>query len=636
MGELQASLDAYLGEQLGFDELRSQWIRTLAASPEICGSAVRLLYQQQSEQSLSADQALVLKRIVEAAFRGGPEDATLEFESSATTAPLRPTARTPASKSKSKTRINPQFRLGPGDILQDRFVLGAELGRGGIGVVFMAFDRSSPSTRDTPDRVAVKVLRPDYQADEKLCAALEAEARHAPMLVHPNIVRIFDFYKECETRFLIMELVEGETLRSLMSRFQPGVPPRRESMNIVDGMCRGLAHAHQCGITHGDFKPGNVIVTRGDVPRILDFGLAPGATTEKRPNDVKLLDKAGSPPRAMTPAYASCRHLEGGTPGFPDDVYSLSCVIYELLQGRHPYDKQSALAARELDLQPARIEGLSEHQWRTLATGLKPAEEDRTVTVRNLQNAFDIMPPIRPLRIPEERAIPVSSDSRSKGRAILYATLSICAAVVLLYIFGPLDNIESIRSLLPAQGEPVIAPVRVEEPVSAVEEATSLPAADTEFSAETESIEAVAAVRVEEEAPVAETAGAVVAADEIDTAELADAAGFSLDAAEYFVNESATALSATIRRQGDLSRPTRVEWRTISDSAEPDLDYADLGPVVVNFAAGESSQTLFIPIVSDTLDEGYEYFRIALRQLDDSTIPDKPYAAIVTIIDDDG
>ncbi len=123
--------------------------------------------------------------------------------------------------------------------------------------------------------------------------------------------------------------------------------------------------------------------------------------------------------QAVTPAYASCNRLEGRAPTFSDDVYSLSCVIYELLSGRHPYDRKSALAARALNLEPARIDDLTDIEWRTLANGLRLDKDERSTQVHDLQVAFSPIIALHPARnaVKSPRHEPVATPPAPKQPA---------------------------------------------------------------------------------------------------------------------------------------------------------------------------------------------------------------------------
>lgn len=379
--DLQQSLDAYYDKRLAFDQLRTQWIIALAENPQMCSDAVRLLYQQSPSPQLTEDHTLSLKRIIEAAEHDGPEDWTVVFENE--------------QDASADGESLPAVKLLPGHILKNRFVLEEKLGSGGVGIVFRAHDRLLQRAAAGPAKIALKVLREEFRTNPEQLDALQREAGHAQGLSHPNIVRVYDLHEDRGTYFLTMELLKGELLRTLLARLARAPLSRERTLRIITGMCRGLAHAHEHGLVHADFKPGNVILTAGDEPKILDFGLAQVAAPFGKTRNGSAPDSSKSP-RAVTPAYASCNRLEGGPPSFSDDVYSLSCVIYELLSGRHPYDRKSALVARAMNLRPSRIEHLTDLQWRTLATGLKPSREHRSTQVHDLQVAFSPLVALRP------------------------------------------------------------------------------------------------------------------------------------------------------------------------------------------------------------------------------------------------
>jgi serine/threonine protein kinase len=269
-------------------------------------------------------------------------------------------------------------------------------------------------------------------------------------------------------------------LRAVFSRLQPEVVPRDKAMRIIAGMCRGLAHAHGRGLAHADFKPGNVILTAGDEPKILDFGLSQAAAPSGRTGDVSI-KPAGESLRAITPAYASCNRLEGGAPGFSDDVYSLSCVIYELLAGHHPYDRKSALVARELNLKPDRIDGLTEIQWRTLATGLRPLRDARTTEVYDLLDAFTAPTPARALSVPVEKKKGREKPDVSPLIRVVAATVLIAAIVMLGFELVPSKYPEVS---LDAEGGAGTAIAESASPrPTAVNEKAALQAADDQLSA---------------------------------------------------------------------------------------------------------------------------------------------------------
>jgi serine/threonine protein kinase len=274
-----------------------------------------------------------------------------------------------------------------GDTLGGRFELKERLGAGGIGVVYKAVDRLRYLANERPAEIAVKILREEFSANPAFRDSLQNEALKAQGFSHPNIVRIHDFHPDSPVSFLTMELLHGQTLSTVFSRQHPETIPIDRVMRIISGMCRGLAYVHASGVVHGDFKPGNVFLTSGDKPKIMDFGLA--GFIPRNGNKVSAHHKPASvAPRAVTPAYASCNRLEGGVLEFSDDVYSLCCVIYELLAGRHPFDRKSALVAHELGIKADRIKALTDVQWLALSTGLSVPTADRNFGIADLHAVF--------------------------------------------------------------------------------------------------------------------------------------------------------------------------------------------------------------------------------------------------------
>jgi serine/threonine protein kinase len=153
-------------------------------------------------------------------------------------------------------------------------------------------------------------------------------------------------------------------------------------------MSQGLAYAHKKGIVHSDFKPGNVFLTDDGNAKILDFGISRVATQpDKRSQDATIFDagKFG----ALTPPYASCEMLEKANPDPRDDIYALACVSYELLAGKHPFNKITATVARNKRMKPARIKGLNKNQWKGLLHGLAFKRTARIPTVDRFLQDID-------------------------------------------------------------------------------------------------------------------------------------------------------------------------------------------------------------------------------------------------------
>ena len=267
-------------------------------------------------------------------------------------------------------------------ILKQRFVLEERVGSGGMGSVFRAKDLRKVEARDNNPHIAVKVLNNDFRQHPEAFIALEREASKSQTLRHSNIVSIFDFDKDGEIPFITMELLEGHELAELLQTYPAGLPPEL-AWNVIEGMVKGLAHAHEQGVVHADFKPGNVYVTDRQDTKILDFGIARAMRMNGTAEDTDF-----DPARlaALTPAYASREMLNGDNPEPRDDLYSLGVVIYLTLTGHHPYGRVPAHEAVKEGLSPVRIKGLSRRRWQVLEKCLAFNRQDRP---RNAEDVYD-------------------------------------------------------------------------------------------------------------------------------------------------------------------------------------------------------------------------------------------------------
>jgi serine/threonine protein kinase len=270
-------------------------------------------------------------------------------------------------------------------ILKQRFVLEELLGSGGMGSVFRARDLRKVEAGDRRPCVAIKVLNNDFRAHPEAFVALQREATRSQALAHPNIVSIFDFDKDGELPFIIMELLEGQELAEVLRTFPTGLPDDA-ARTIIGSVCAALAYAHGRGLVHADLKPGNIFVGPGYQAKLLDFGLARAVASGRLATEAALFerDRLG----ALTPAYASPERLRGELPGPADDIFALGLVIYQVLTGRHPFDRLRADEAASRSLAPARPRGLGWRQWRVLRACLDFAAGNRPESALGIARAF--------------------------------------------------------------------------------------------------------------------------------------------------------------------------------------------------------------------------------------------------------
>jgi serine/threonine protein kinase len=209
-------------------------------------------------------------------------------------------------------------------ILGSRYELDSLVGRGGMADVFRAHDVRLHRT------VGVKTLRSDLAHDQTLQVRFRREAQSAAALNHPSIVAIYDTGEDMANGtpvpYIVMEFVDGRTLRDLLHDYRT-LPPRRAA-EVTIGVLTALDYSHRHGIVHRDIKPGNVIVTEAGDVKVMDFGIAR--------NDVHLAltqtDQVVGTAQYMSPEQARGERVDARS-----DLYSTGCLLYELLTGRPPF-----------------------------------------------------------------------------------------------------------------------------------------------------------------------------------------------------------------------------------------------------------------------------------------------------------
>ena len=209
-------------------------------------------------------------------------------------------------------------------VLGGRYEIISRIGNGGMADVYKGLDRKLQRY------VAIKVLKKEFSDDTKFVSKFKIEAQSAASLSHPNIVNVFDVAEESGVNYIVMELVEGITLKYYIER--RGQLNPKEAISIAVQVATGLEAAHKSHIVHRDIKPQNIIITRDGKVKVTDFGIARAASTNTISSTVM-----GSV------HYISPEQARGGYSDFKSDIYSLGITLYEMVTGRVPFDGDSTV-----------------------------------------------------------------------------------------------------------------------------------------------------------------------------------------------------------------------------------------------------------------------------------------------------
>lgn len=230
-----------------------------------------------------------------------------------------------------------------GSLLDRRYRIDAPIARGGMSTVYRALD----TRLDRP--VAVKIMDPKFAADPQFVARFEFEARAVARLNNPGLVAVYDHGRDGEYAFLVMELVEGGTLRELLRERGP-MPPHAAAA-VIRPVLDALGTAHRAGLVHRDVKPENILISDyGDV-KIADFGLVRAVAASNATSSSVILGTA---------AYLSPEQVTTGSANAGSDVYGVGVVLFELLTGRTPFsgDTSLSIAYQRIDNDVARPSSL--------------------------------------------------------------------------------------------------------------------------------------------------------------------------------------------------------------------------------------------------------------------------------------
>lgn len=272
-----------------------------------------------------------------------------------------------------------------GLIIRENYRLIEKLGEGGMGVVWKAVDLIQEAGDSRNPYVAIKFLSRDFKDHPDALKALVREFSRYKKLTHSNILKAYGLDRIGSTFFMVMEFLEGIPLNKFI-RNNPNGISLSEAKYIINHMAEALEHAHQNGVAHLDFKPANVLYDDDlNIAKVIDFGIA------RRIEEIDQDDTTRFDPGslgALTDSYASSEMFLGLKPDPRDDIYGFACVTYELLSGKHPYQRKKANQAEHEKLSPQPIQSLNSQQNKALLHALAFNRKDRTPTAAQFLDEF--------------------------------------------------------------------------------------------------------------------------------------------------------------------------------------------------------------------------------------------------------
>jgi serine/threonine-protein kinase len=323
------------------------------------------------------------------------------------------------------------------------------LGRGGMGEVYRARD-----TRLDRD-VAIKALAVEHSENPDRLQRFEHEARTAGQLNHPNVVTVYDVGVHDGAPFIVTELLDGEDLRQQLNR---GALPQRRAIDYALQIARGLAATHAKGIVHCDLKPENLFVTRDGRVKILDFGLA--KLTASADTEAMAPGRRGTSPDlvAGTFGYAAPEQLRGEEADHRADVFAFGVILYEMLTGERPFQRESltAVTAAVLNDEPRDLAEAFSPLLNVIARRcLEKSPEQRFQSVSDLGFALGMLSPVAFVSSEVAASLaPMSSSGATRQRRRVFAAIGLLA-----FLLGAAIGGMAVRNAR-------IAPPRMQEPTA--------------------------------------------------------------------------------------------------------------------------------------------------------------------------
>lgn len=350
----------------------------------------------------------------------------------------------------------PAMSLTPGTLIESYEILGA-IGSGGMGQVYRA--------RDTVlgREVAIKILPPEVTSDTGRLARFQQEARLASALNHPNIVTIYGVGKHGDVSYIAMELVKGKSLAQLLNAGPLSVD---QVLDIAIQTADGLAKAHEAGIVHRDLKPQNLMMNDDGLVKIVDFGLSKMEDTATFGPSTPTAVGVTSPGTVLgTAQYMSPEQVRGAAVDFRSDQFSFATVLYELLSGKSPFMRETAVQAMSaiIEADPALIADVKPtvpaDLERVIHRCLSKNPDHRFASTRDLLRELQDIRQSAGFSKTRSRIVAPQRMAKRRGRSLvlLAACLILSIAVVAVVLMKPWKSDFNIESL-PAEKKVAILP----------------------------------------------------------------------------------------------------------------------------------------------------------------------------------
>jgi len=332
----------------------------------------------------------------------------------------------------------PALELETGALFAGRYQIIEKIGTGGMGRVFKAFDTK------IRERIAIKLLKAEIAFDEKTLERFRSEIRLARRIAHKNVCRMFDLGEYAGIHYITMELVPGESLKSIIRMTAP--LSVSTAVHYAKEICEGLEEAHRWNVIHRDLKPQNIMVDPTGTVRIMDFGIA---------RSIQPTGQTDQGVAVGTPEYMSPEQAEGQKIDQRTDIYALGIVLYEMVTGKVPFEGETTLSIlRKHEIEqprpPGELNPLVPERLNRLI--LKCLEKSRE---RRYQNAGEILQELgtiqtTTLKAVEAKARTVRRTSLPESRARVYRAAGLGLALVALIVGGYFV----VRHRIPGPGPP--------------------------------------------------------------------------------------------------------------------------------------------------------------------------------------